>query len=224
MNLKNSLLTIIQEFFEPRLAEARSKVKDPATLNGETGAPRIKLKMNVNTETPEPTQKKLILTHNVSSQTPPATSQSGIGVDSEAFKRQQDLVQAGSTSETKTRGSEEQRSMTQQSAANGVAATSQINGEPDTRQNGVSASKVPPQATTTTGTPLPPPSIATPALSGTPQPATAISQPPPRPVQHIPTSIFDRRFREEGKGTQITFVINTDLTASRFFHSFAGQC
>lgn len=178
--------------------------------------------MNVNTETPEPTQKKLILTHNAPSQTPPATSQSGIGVDSEALKRQQDLVRAGSTGEMKTRGSEEQRSMSQQPAANGVTATSQLNGEADARMNGVSASTVPPQATTVTGAPLPPHSTATPALGGTPQPATAMNQPPSRPVQHIPTSIFDRRFREEGKGTQVTFVIRTSLTANRFYYGFAG--
>ena len=58
--------------------------------------------MNSATETPEPAQKKLILTHQKASQTPPASNQQGIGVDGEALKRQQDLVRAGSSGDVKT--------------------------------------------------------------------------------------------------------------------------
>lgn len=97
---------MVQEYFEPRLVEARKAIKDPpqAVTNVDGAAPRLKLTMNASSATPEP-QKKLILKHGATTDTPPASTP-GVTVDNEALERQQDLVRVGSTGAVKTMATE----------------------------------------------------------------------------------------------------------------------
>jgi hypothetical protein len=95
-------LTPSQEHFKRRVAEAKKLVPNPIQVDGhpETEMPRIKLKMGV--KNPEPTASKLTLKmRGQTSETPSKDGgpQSGVTVDNESLKRQQDLVRAGSTSQ-----------------------------------------------------------------------------------------------------------------------------
>jgi len=95
------MLTPNQEHFKRRVAEAKKLVPDPIQVDGhpKTEPPRIKLKMGA--KNPEPTASKLTLKmRGQTSETPSKDdgSQSGVTVDNESLKRQQDLVRAGSAS------------------------------------------------------------------------------------------------------------------------------
>ncbi|KAK2759063.1 hypothetical protein FQN54_003162 [Arachnomyces sp. PD_36] len=87
----------LEEYFEKRIKEAKLAVPDPVQEDGDGSTPRIKLKMG-STSTPEPSSQKLLLkfqgqkgdTTSAENVTP------GVTVDSEALKRQQELVRAGS--------------------------------------------------------------------------------------------------------------------------------
>ncbi|KAL1972139.1 hypothetical protein VTN31DRAFT_7358 [Thermomyces dupontii] len=85
------LAGIVEEYFTRRVAEARAVVPDPPQQNGESSTPRIKLRMG-SSNTPEPVQK---LTLKMSGQ---GTTEDQVAIDSEALRRQQELVKAGSVS------------------------------------------------------------------------------------------------------------------------------
>ncbi|KKY26488.1 putative bromodomain containing protein [Phaeomoniella chlamydospora] len=190
------LAGIFEDYFEPRLAEARKMVKEPAP-SIDAGVPRLKLTMGGASETPEPVQKKLVLTQKTASSTPPVTP-SGVSVDGEALKRQQDLVQAGSTGEVKTRASAGARGGSLQPAVNGTPGP-QTNGVDGTKQNG---SEIASTTASAAGVSMPPPSgSVAPGTNGTPQPQATSA--PPRSI-HKPTSIFDMRFRPVGKAVRLT--------------------
>lgn len=94
------VLTLDQDYFKQRVAEAKKLVPDPIQVDGHPDTPRIKLKMGAGN--PEPVAQRLTLKiHGQSSETPskddgPST---GVTVDNESLKRQQDLVRAASTSQ-----------------------------------------------------------------------------------------------------------------------------
>lgn len=92
-------LTCDQDYFQHRVAEAKKLVPDPIQVDGHPELPRIKLKMASNN--PELGAHRLTL--KMARQTPeiprddPAPS--GVTVDSDSLKRQQELVRTGSTSQ-----------------------------------------------------------------------------------------------------------------------------
>jgi chromatin structure-remodeling complex subunit RSC4 len=96
------ILTPNQEHFKRRVAEAKKFVPNPIQVDGhpEIETPRIKLKIGA--KNPEPAPSKLTLKmRGQTSETPSKDegSQSGVTVDNESLKRQQDLVRAGSASQ-----------------------------------------------------------------------------------------------------------------------------
>ena len=88
--VSRSILTLSQRHFVALVAEAKKAVRDPPQANGD-GSTRIKLKMG---KTPEPVQKLKI---KMPGQTAGSDdSRSGMAVDSDALRRQQEVVRAGS--------------------------------------------------------------------------------------------------------------------------------
>ncbi|KAL9093910.1 MAG: hypothetical protein Q9165_003833 [Trypethelium subeluteriae] len=92
----------LEEHFKRRLAEAKAKVPEPTQ-------PTLKIKSSTSQPTPKPPGTKLRLGGNKASPAPtnetatPATRHShtpGVTVDSEALKRQQELIQAGVNGQT----------------------------------------------------------------------------------------------------------------------------
>jgi len=88
----------VQDYFKRRVAEARKFVPDSTQANEDGGAPRLKLKMGA-AKTPEPSSQRLTL--RLPGQKPDTVpreerGQPGVTVDSEALRRQQELVRAGS--------------------------------------------------------------------------------------------------------------------------------
>lgn len=95
-------LTPNQQHFHRRVAEAKKLVPNPIQVDDhpETETPRIKLKMGA--RNPEPAASKLTLKmRGQTSETPSKDDgpRSGVTVDNESLKRQQDLVRAGSASQ-----------------------------------------------------------------------------------------------------------------------------
>lgn len=95
-------LTPNQQHFNRRVTEAKKLVPNPIQVDDhpETETPRIKLKMGA--RNPEPAASKLTLKmRGQTSETPSKDDgpRSGVTVDNESLKRQQELVRAGSASQ-----------------------------------------------------------------------------------------------------------------------------
>ncbi|KAJ5204080.1 uncharacterized protein N7498_004959 [Penicillium cinerascens] len=96
------LAGVLEQHFNRRVAEAKKHVPNPIQVDDhpETETPRIKLKMGA--RNPEPAASKLTLKmRGQTSETPSKDDgpRSGVTVDNESLKRQQDLVRAGSASQ-----------------------------------------------------------------------------------------------------------------------------
>lgn len=88
---------MVQEYFKRRVAEAKTVVRDSTQTNGNNGTRRLRLKVGAD-KTPEPPPQRLTiklpgLKAGVAKE---KKEQSGVSVDNESLKRQQDLVKAGS--------------------------------------------------------------------------------------------------------------------------------
>jgi hypothetical protein len=92
-------LTCNQSYFQHRVAEAKKLVLDPIQVDGHPELPRIKLKMASNN--PEVGAQRLTL--KMARQTPETPrddkAPSGVTVDSDSLKRQQEVVRSGSISQ-----------------------------------------------------------------------------------------------------------------------------
>ncbi|PGH13124.1 hypothetical protein AJ79_03831 [Helicocarpus griseus UAMH5409] len=91
----------LEEYFHRLLAAARKKIPEPApTTNGDSSAPRLKLRMGSAAKTPEPAAQKLTLRlpgkGSDQSTTGMEHRQGGVSIDNEALRRQQEHVKAAS--------------------------------------------------------------------------------------------------------------------------------
>ncbi|KAL1867575.1 hypothetical protein Plec18167_008575 [Paecilomyces lecythidis] len=91
---------ILEDHFKGRVAEAKRVVPDDIQEGADGSTPRLRLRM-ATTNTPEPSSSSQRLTLRLPGQKSDGTlkdekTQPGVTVDSEALKRQQDLVRAGS--------------------------------------------------------------------------------------------------------------------------------
>ncbi|GAD92639.1 conserved hypothetical protein [Paecilomyces variotii No. 5] len=91
---------VLEDHFKRRVTEAKRVVPDDIQEGTDSSTPRLRLRM-ATTDTPEPSSSSQRLTLRLPGQKSDGTSkdektQSGVTVDSEALKRQQDLVRAGS--------------------------------------------------------------------------------------------------------------------------------
>ncbi|KAJ5577786.1 uncharacterized protein N7459_006750 [Penicillium hispanicum] len=86
-------------YFKRRVAEAKKLVPNPIQVDGHPEMPRIKLKMS--TRTPEPGAQRLTLKlTGQTSETPQGDrTPSGVAVDNESLKRQQELVRTASVNQ-----------------------------------------------------------------------------------------------------------------------------
>ncbi|KAJ5806150.1 uncharacterized protein N7503_003752 [Penicillium pulvis] len=93
------LAGVLEDYFLHRVAEAKKLVPDPIQVDGHPELPRIKLKMASNN--PELGAQKLTLKMARQTSEPPRDDEtpSGVTVDSDSLKRQQELVRTGSTSQ-----------------------------------------------------------------------------------------------------------------------------
>ncbi|KAJ5166541.1 uncharacterized protein N7482_005322 [Penicillium canariense] len=88
------------DYFKRRVAEAKKHVPDPTQVDGHPEMPRIKLKMGA--RNPEPRAQRLTLKMAGQTSEPPSKDDgppSGVTVDNESLKRQQELVRTGSASQ-----------------------------------------------------------------------------------------------------------------------------
>ncbi|OJD13549.1 hypothetical protein AJ78_06009 [Emergomyces pasteurianus Ep9510] len=94
-----SLAGSLEEYFRRLIAEARKRVPEPQhTTNGDSPAPRIKLRVGA-TKTPEPPPQKLTLRFpgKIGDQSADMEHrQGGVSIDNEALRRQQEHVKASS--------------------------------------------------------------------------------------------------------------------------------
>ncbi|KAJ5986834.1 hypothetical protein N7451_011199 [Penicillium sp. IBT 35674x] len=93
------LAGVLEDYFQHRVAEAKKLVPDPIQVDGHPELPRIKLKMASNN--PELGAQRLTLKMARQTPEPPRDDKtpSGVTVDSDSLKRQQELVRTGSTSQ-----------------------------------------------------------------------------------------------------------------------------
>ncbi|OOQ86401.1 hypothetical protein PEBR_21542 [Penicillium brasilianum] len=126
------------------LAEAKKHVPDPTQVDGHPEMPRIKLKMGAREVEPR-SQRLTLKTAGQTSETPSKDEgvSSGVTVDKESLKRQQELVRTGSASQEADthRMSPRNRSLRRHLASpsrSSVATTPSISEQP---QNGPAAAK-----------------------------------------------------------------------------------
>lgn len=92
-------LTPNQEYFNRRVLEAKKLVPDSIQADGDPEMPRIKLRMGAKDSEP-PAQKITLKMSGQTSETPSkGRPSSGVAVDNDSLKRQQELVRTGSASQ-----------------------------------------------------------------------------------------------------------------------------
>lgn len=89
------ILNARQDYFKRRVAEAKRVVRDSTQTNN-NGTRRLRLRVGASTPEPPPQRLTLKLPGQKAGVTKEKKPQSGMSVDNESLKRQQDLVKAGS--------------------------------------------------------------------------------------------------------------------------------
>ncbi|KAL9110060.1 MAG: hypothetical protein Q9227_005399 [Pyrenula ochraceoflavens] len=188
----------IEKFFDRRYTEARIHVKDGAE-GTDSGAPKLKISFK-----------------------PHASTSTGVSVDNEALRRQQDLVKAGTSKKPFTSSSS---SNTPNGVPNLTRMESQSTPSISTASSApVSTVKVEPKAgpsplpasasMATQPRPSPQPPTQVPALNNVtmPPPKMPTPQPYSRPIPPPPTSAIDSKFRKQGKGLNDALISNVRVS------------
>ncbi|OXV08817.1 hypothetical protein Egran_03421 [Elaphomyces granulatus] len=89
------LAGVLEDYFKRRVAEAKRVVRDSTQTNN-NGTRRLRLRVGASTPEPPPQRLTLKLPGQKAGVTKEKKPQSGMSVDNESLKRQQDLVKAGS--------------------------------------------------------------------------------------------------------------------------------
>ncbi|KAJ5716776.1 hypothetical protein N7488_002422 [Penicillium malachiteum] len=94
-----ALAGVMEEYFNQRVAEVRRIVPDPIQVDGHPETPRIKLKVGTNQSESGPQRLTLKMTGQTSEPAKDNKTPSGVTVDNDSLRRQQELICTGSTSQ-----------------------------------------------------------------------------------------------------------------------------